>query len=155
MFEWKPSYLKEIYTDAKGAKWIIRDLLISQIPRRLLHTDVDYLWSLNSQRKLWSSDVGSLAEIIRSPVLYELSEKPLETLHSHLCFQNTIEAHINRIAAIIISLKKGWLPPPIITVEGKIWDGAHRLCAFKHLSLSHIGALEFYNLPYLDDVSLT
>jgi len=152
MLEWKPSYLKEIYTDVRGVKWLIRDLLVSQIPRRLLQTNVDYIWSLNSHRRLWSNNVGSLEEVICSPTLQEFLDKSLQELHAELNFQNTTEAHLNRIAAIIMSLKIGWLPPPIITVEGKVWDGAHRLCAFKYLSLTHIGVLEFYDLTELSQV---
>lgn len=147
MFVWKPSYLKEIYTDAKGKKWIIRDLLLSQIPRRLSHSKVEHLWELNSHRQLWTKGVGSLAQVIASPLLQNSLAKPLELLYEDLCFGNTLEAHTDRIAAIVLSLQNGWLPPPIITVEGKVWDGAHRLCAFKKLSWEHIGVLEFYDFP--------
>jgi hypothetical protein len=75
-------------------------------------------------------------------------------LVSKIAYLDTTEAHTYRIAAMIKSLREGWIPEPLLFgLDGRLWDGHHRLCALRfHGTLTHsVVDFSWMFLPFFND----
>jgi hypothetical protein len=142
------------YRDYNGTYWSIDDLVTSEHRYELITCNIDLVWNHNKDRRLWTSQLPSLEEILHTKVFEQYLQQPDSEVKKNRSSQDLPEAHAARIVLMIRSIERGWVPPPLIYgFDGFMWDGSHRLCSMRYLKyatclIADFGTYAKLNLVY-------
>lgn len=129
------------HVDENGRMLSNQAILLSDRPRFRRRLLTASLWSRTSHWGCWGRDLPSPAYILANSRQVKLVEGGDKNV---VQYTNTIEDHALRIACFIRAQQRGdFLGPLTIGLDGRLWDGMHRLAALYASNVPEVDVLDF------------
>lgn len=123
---------QQLYEDSKGNIWKLEDLFESNIIYHELYLSMDTLWHLHREERVWGVFLPNVGQAYRDIIIGSYLQRSVPSLIRSADLSGSWEDHLCRISLFVFSIKiKRPLPLLIVGSNQHLWDGYHRLVAYK------------------------
>lgn len=123
---------EQLYEDSRGNIWKLNEVFESNSNHYALYVLIDTLWELHREERVWGLFLPTIGQAYIDIITGLYLHRSVPSLIRSADLSGSWEDHLCRIALFAFSIKiKRTLPALTIGPSQQLWDGYHRLIAYK------------------------